>query len=252
MNKSLAAFGTVLALSALAAPASAQYVDRDDSARFEEEFDTDEYMVNGRFSAIVVPGFILNWFWGEHENHWTKGKTNFAYGGELTWRRRGEFEIGLGVEWADIRTPDGWWQDKDEPRVEADWTEVNLQLLNVTFFTRWFWDVQEWFSPYLGVGIGPGIVFGEILKYNPTGGSTCRQELQAGDFPPPSCLDENGEPLLDSQFDAPEEESSVPPLVPVLALAGGLRFNIADYGMFKLEVGFQDYFYASAGLGVQW
>lgn len=253
MNRAAIALVATVATFALAAPASAQYVDRDDSARFEDDFQEDEFMINFRGHALVVPGFVLNWFWEEHENHWTKGKTNFAWGGELTWRRRGEFELGLGVDWVDLRMPDGWWQDKQEPRSEADWTQVELQMLSIQFFTRWFWDVQDWLSPFVGVGLGPGIIFGDILKYNPSAGSTCRSALQSGDFPPPDdqCLDDEGQPDA-TQFDAGQVEETVPPLVPVLAVGAGLRFNIADYGMIKIEMGFQDYFYLGAGAGVQW
>lgn len=232
--------------------ATAQYVDRDDSARFEEEFDDEEFSVAFRFRGIIVPGFILNWFLEEHENHWTKGQKNFAYGGEAIWRRAGEYEIGVAVDWADLSMPAGWWQDLNEPRDEADWTEVDLKLLSVVFISRWFWKVQPWLHPYLGVSIGPGIVFGEVLKYNPSAGTACRAELEGGTFPPEACLDENGDPLLESAFDAPEPEDTIPPIVPVLGFVGGLRFNFLDYGLFKLEVGFQDYFFLGAGLGVQW
>jgi len=41
-------------------------------------------------------------------------------------------------------------------------------------------------------------------------------------------------------------------VLPVINLSAGLRFNIARYGVLKLEVGFQDYFYSGAAVGVQW
>lgn len=241
---------TLAALTlATSTQAAAQYVDRDDSARFEEDFQQDEFMISARMHALIIPGFVLGWFWSEHENHWSGGKSNFAYGGELTWRRRGEFEIGLAVDWADLRMNPGWWQDRDDPPRNADWTRQELQLLSIQFFTRWFWDVTEWFSPFVGVGLGPGIVFGEVTKYNPSPGSQCRNELEAGQFPPP-CTDDGVD--LSSGFDAGVEEKSVPPVVPIIAFGGGARFNIAKHGMLKLELGFQDYFYAGAGIGAQW
>lgn len=250
MYKHIAALCIAVGLFACASNASAQYVDRDDSARFEEDFQKDEFMINVRSHALVVPGFILNWFWAQHKNHWSDGKKNFAYGGEFTWRRRGEFEIGLGVDWADLRMTDGWWQDKDDPVSGNDWTTQQLQLLSIQFFTRWFWNVAEWFSPFVGVGLGPGIIFGKVTKYNPSPGTQCRTELDAGTYPPPCSAD--GSVNLSSDFDAGVVEKSVPPVVPILAFGGGARFNIAKYGMIKLEVGFQDYFYAGLGLGVQW
>ena len=241
-----------VALMLVPALAGAQYVDRDDSARFEEEFDDEEFSVAGRFRAIVVPGFILNWFLEEHENHWSRGQKNFAVGGEAIWRRANEYEIGVAVDWANLAMPDGWWQDRNEPRNEADWTLVDLKLLSVVFISRWFWKPQPWLHPYFGVSIGPGIVFGNVLKHNPSAGTSCRAELEQGIFPPPSCADENGDIQLEANFDAPEREDTIPPVVPVLGVTGGLRFNFLDYGLFKIEVGFQDYFFAGAGLGVQW
>ena len=98
------------------------------------------------------------------------------------------------------------------------------------------------------MGLGPGIILGAVTKYNPVPGSDCRQQLDAGDFPP-ACTDTVD---TSSGFDAGIKEKSVPPVVPILGVGGGVRFNIAKYGVLKLEVGFQDYFYAGGGVGVQW
>lgn len=250
MNKQLIAIAIALTAFVCASPAHAQYVDRDDSARFEEDFQQDEFMINARGHALVIPGFVLDWFWAEHANHWSNSKTNFAWGGEFSWRRNGEYEIGLAVDWADLRMTDDWWQDRDDPVGGADWTTQELQLLSIQFFSRWFWDVAEWFSPFVGVGLGPGIVFGKVTKYNPSPGSDCRSQLDAGTFPPP--CSEDAEIDTGSGFDAGVEETAVPPVVPIIGFGGGARFNIAKYGMLKIEVGFQDYFYAGLGAGVQW
>lgn len=249
MNKHTAALVIALASLTAASDATAQYVDRDDSARFEEDYEQDEFMINARGHALVIPGFMLDWIWSEHANHWSNGKSNFAWGGEFTWRRNGEYEIGLAVDWADLRMTPDWWQDNDDPPAGADWTTQELQLVSIQFFTRWFWDINEWFSPFVGVGLGPGILLGKVTKYNPSPGSECRSQLDAGTFPPPCSADGVD---LDSGFDAGNEETTIPPVVPVVAFGGGARFNIAKYGMLKIELGFQDYFYAGLGAGVQW
>lgn len=231
--------------------ATAQYVDRDDSARFEEEFDDEEFMIAGRFRAILIPGFALSWFLDEHENMWTKGQTNFSWGGEAIWRRANEYEIGVAVDYADLSMPDGWWLDRGEPVDEADWTMVDLKLLSVTFVSRWFWRPQPWLSPYLGVSVGPGFVLGEVLKRNPAPGSDCRAALEGGTFDPDECRDDGGDIDLDD-FEAAEREDTIPPVLPVLGAVAGLRFNVADYVAIKVEAGFQDYFFLGTGLGVQW
>jgi len=147
--------------------------------------------------------------------------------------------------------PSQFWLEKDKAPVEADYTTVDMQLLSVAFTTYWFWNVQKWLSPYVGGGIGPGIVFGEILKYNPAPGTQCRADASAGTVGADSCYGDDGKPDLSNDYEAPEKEK-IPPVLPVINLSAGLRFNIARYGVLKLEVGFQDYFYSGAAVGVQW
>lgn len=252
MKNLYAACLAFVAICAVASPAFAQYVDRDDSARFDEDLDKDQFSVEARTAVIDVPGFVLGWFFDHHENQWTKGQKNFAYGAEFTWKRHHQFEIGVGVDWADLRMPDGFWLKNGDAMSEADWTKVTIQMLSVTFFTRRSWEVNQWFSPYLGASIGPGIVFGKVLKYNPSPGTQCRSQLSAGSFAPPPCFDSNGKPKLSSQFDAPVREKGVPPIAPVLGLSGGLKFTFAKHGMFKIEAGLRDYLFAGIGLGVTW
>lgn len=244
----IAALAAVLLCTMFSAQASAQYVDRDESARFEDDKKSNEYMFNLRGHAIVIPGFVLSWFWQEHANHWSSGHPNFAWGGEFTWRRNGEYELGVAVDWADLSMPAEWWLDHNDPLDDADWTTQELKLLSIHFFSRWFWDVEPWFSPFIGLGIGPGIVLGKVTRYNPSPSSQCRRELASGQFPPP-CTADGAD--TSSGFDDGKVEG-VPPVVPVIAFGGGVRFNIKEVGMLKLEVGFQDYFYAGLGLGAQW
>ncbi len=247
----IAPFIFVLGLSFLTTTAFAQYVDRDDSVRFEDDFESDEFVIAGRFRGIGMPSFIWDFWFDEHPNHWSDGQLNFSFGGEFTWRREGSFEIGFAVDYADLSMKDAFWLESGKSAVDQDWTQFDVQLLSLVFFTQWFWDVKPWFSPFVGVGLGPGLVLGDVTEFNPKEGSTCRNEALGGVFASPSCLDK-GKVNLERDFDAGEKETGIPPLLPVLQLGGGVRFNIAKHAMLKIELGFQDYLYLGGALGVQW
>lgn len=233
----------------LASPAAfAQYIDHDDRARFESELAQDEFMAVARFRAIMVPPFALGLFFDEHANNWENGNTNFAYGVEFSWRRSTDFEIGLAIDYADLSMAGQFWLASDDPPEDADWTVVDASLLSVVISSYWFWNINEWFTPYVGGGIGPGFIIGDVLKYNPRVGSPCRQ---SGVFNPPGCLDENGQPDLAAHFD-PAEKEDIPPILPVINVVGGARFNIQKHGVLKLELGFQNYLFAGISAGGQW
>ena len=233
--------------------AAAQYVDRDDEVRFDEEFDKHEYMVAPRIRAIVVPDFVMDIWFDEHASHWD-GQSNLAYGFEFVWRKVGQFEISTAIEYADLSMPDAFWKETGDAAIEADFTEVDLQLLSLVVSGYWYWDVEKWFSPYVGGGIGPAIVMGDIVKYDPQPGSSCAAGLgQSGGFAPNSCFQDNGDPdpsAIDTEN--PDVEDSIPPVIGVLNLTGGARFNIGKYAVAKIELGFYDYLYAGLSLGGQW
>lgn len=216
--------------------------------RFESEFDTDEFMMVGRFRAVAIPGFMLDVFFDEHANNWQDDQTNFAYGAEFTWRRKGDFELGFAIDYADLSMPSQFWQSSGDPPEDGDYTVVDTQLLSLVISSYWFWEPKPWLSPYIGGGIGAGVVIGDVVKYNPKPGSPCRQPGVLG---PAACFSENGEPDLANDFDPPTKED-IPPVIPVINLVGGVRFNIQKYGVIKLEVGFQDYAFAGISMGGQW
>jgi len=233
---------------AVSSVAQAQYVDRDDMARFESELKRDEFMTVARFRAIMLPPFLLGLFFDEHANNWQDGTTNFAYGVEFSWRRGEDFEIGLAVDYADLSMPGQFWLASGDPPEESDWTVVDASMLSLVISSYWFWNVEEWFTPYVGGGIGPGIILGDVLKYNPRVGSPCRQ---SGVYNPPGCLGEDGKPNLEAHFD-PAEKEDIPPVIPVLSLTAGARFNIKKHGVLKVEFGFQNYLFAGISAGGQW
>lgn len=213
-----------------------------------------EYMVTGRMRAVGAPRFVLAPWFDEHSGHWSEGQRNVSYGGQFTWRVQGDYELGVAIDWAELSMPDAFWLQKDKAPQKAEFTTVDLQMLSMVFTSHWYWDPAPWLSPYLGVGLGAGVLLGDVLQYEPAPNSACEQNLGKGDtFSAPECFDSSGNPDP-SQFtaDSPSKPERMPPVVPVLNLSAGLRFNIQDYGVVRLEVGLNDYLYAGLGVGVQW
>jgi len=244
---------TKMVCTALACAASILSVSGPASAfELDDELDRNEFTVAARAHAIFVPNFALDLFFDEHANLQDPPR-NMAYGGMFSWRKRGEYELALAVDWADLSAPGTFWKEAGDPADSAKYTEIDLQLLSVVFATYWYWDVLPWLSPYLGGGIGAGFVLGDIIEFSPRENSDCRINLGGGaSFTPESCFGADGEPDPSQiNLDDPERTNIVP-IVPMVHLAVGLRFNIAKYGVLKLEAGINNYVYVGASVGVQW
>lgn len=232
--------------------AQAQQVDGDNQISFDIE-KKNEFYIAPRMRAIIVPDWLLGQFYDEHASHWDDGP-NFAYGLEFVWRKIGAYEISTAIEYADLSMPNKFWLENGDPANKADYTEVDLQLLSVVVSGYWYWDAQEWLSPYVGGGIGAGIVMGDIVRYDAKSGSSCEASLGGSDgFASNDCFGPDGEPNPDAiDIASRKVEDSVPPVIPVINITGGLRFNMGEYAIAKIEVGFYDYFFGGVSLGGQW
>ena len=244
---------TIIFATCFATNALAQYVDRDDNIRFAEEFNTDEYMVLVRTRAVKIPNFMLGLWFDEHANHWSDGQRNLSYGAEFIWRKDKEYEFSVGVDYADLTMAEGFWREKDKSARASEWTTVDMQVLSLVFSAYWFWDVADWFAPFVGGGIGPGFILGDVTKAKPRRDSPCYNQLEGVPdvFSAPSCFNASGE-IDSNSFDDPVLEDRVPPLVPMLNVTVGTRFNIGRHAVLKLETGFYTYVYAGMSLGGQW
>lgn len=234
--------------------ASAQQSDLIDGVDIVDEPDQNEFMFTLRARAVTVPDFVLGLFMDNHSSHWSDGHKNMSYGGEFVWRRGSDFELGFALDYADLSMPGDFWLEKDQDPQKADWTSVDLRLLSVVFSAYWFWDVMPWFAPYVGGGIGPGFIMGNITYYQPDRSHICYSDLgRDPGFAPPGCFLPSGEPDPEAiNLDRPDIEDRVPPIIPVINVTVGARFTIADHLVLKLEGGFYDYFFAGAAVGAQW
>ncbi len=237
---------TIFAASFFASPAAAQYVDQKDPMRFESESKKTEWSVSGHFRFITLPDFILGAIYDEHSSSWSDGP-NLAYGGGFIFRKKDNYELAFIVDYADLRMEQGLWRESGDDNIETYWTDFDLQILSFVIASYFIWDVNEWFSPYVGGGIGPGFTLGAITKYQVNQTGTCYTQ---GQYAPDGCVTD-GEADLAGGFQEAEEED-IPFVIPVLNAAGGARFTIEKHASVKLELGFNNYFYAGINLGGQW
>ena len=208
-----------------------------------------QYQISLRSWIIGTPAFILDGFFSAHTNHWSDGQSNFAFGGEFALRRPGSYDIVVGLDWANIRTPDGYWLEDGDPVRDADWTENTLSLLALDVAIHWLTDLnpQGSWQLYYGLGIGVALRLGAFTKWNIQPG--CLQGQQDSEDPGilEECFDADGEPFFD---ETTEEEENIPPAIPALSLTFGSRWIISDQFAISLEMGFKSiYLYSGLEFG---
>lgn len=192
-----------------------------------------------------LPNFALGIFLVDHPTHWANGP-RFTYGGEFVFRRNDKTDYILGIDYADYRTADGWWLEKDEPIASADWVENNLRALNITF--EWNGianlDRKRRAQIYGGVGIGLALRFGNFRKYDiPTGCFNRNTDIGlldslAIDAPcpdlPGSDVLLNGDPEGEAQS---AHNEKIPRVLPAFVATLGFRYIIADIVSVGIEGG---------------
>ena len=224
-------------------------------APMEQKLQRNEFMFTVHSRAAFAPQALLGLWFEEHSGTWSGDQRNLSYGAHFSWRRRGSYELGVLVDWVDLSMPSQFWRRNGESVEETNFTTLDLQMVSAVFTSYWYWNPLKWLSPYLGVGVGAGYLLGEgIVEYNAVKGTECDTERGEGEeFTPSACYQRGGEADRSQvDFESARPAERVPPVVPVLHVAGGLRFNIYEYGVIKLEVGAHNYTYVGLSLGGQW
>ena len=219
------------------------------------EYQPRSYQLSLRAWGVKIPKFALGLFFDLHENQWTEGTRNFAYGIEFARRTPDKYDLVLALDWANMSTPDGFWLEGDDPVADADWGENNLSIITADVGVHWFTnlDKRDRWQLYYGVGIGLSIVLGEFRKYDldtaACGLATAEQRNSNDISLLEGCYDANGDPTILSDF-TPE---SIPPVLPSLTATLGLRHIIADRVAVSLEGGLRGFFfYGGLSVGYVW
>lgn len=220
-------------------------------ADYERKF----FQIAARTWAIGTPGFVIGAFFDEHTGHWQGGVHNFAYGLEFTTRIPERYDVVVSLDWANIRTPDGYWLENDDPIADADWGENDLSLLTADVAFHWLSELgnKRVWQAYYGVGLGASIVLGEFRKYSldtaACGLATVEQRNSRDTRLLDDCYDPQGNPTIIGDH----ELQNVPPVLPSISATLGLRYLIEDTVSVSLEGGFKGlYFYGGLEVGYFW
>ncbi len=202
----------------------------------EESLDPDKpkFGLGLRARYVTIPQFLINLF----VDHSTT-MTSFGFGGEFV-RRKGNFDIVVGVEYENISPPDGLYQEEGEDPARAgeypDFTEFDgLALLGLDIAFVWHTNLHEKVQLRYGAGLGIGIVLGSIYQTD----TMCPAGTTISDLDDPTHC-----PLAAG---APREKADVPPVVPIVNLLLGFRFKVNDQISINLEGGFRNMFFFGLG-----
>jgi hypothetical protein len=191
-----------------------------------------EYGLGLRVRTIYVPKFALELFVDEASGSVLRP----GFGLEFS-RRKGNFELVLGVEYENLSPSDGFWLGKDsDPNVPEEapdyfdfddfsWVAADLAVL-------WNAPLSDVLSFRYGFGLGIGLVLGDVLQTD----ATCAPGTD--DIQEDCMVDRNG-----MQVDDPAD---FPPVLPVVDLLAGLQWKPAE----KVTINFETGFRSAAFLGL--
>ncbi len=220
-----------------------------------------EFGINLRAWLIGTPDFALDWMFDEHESHWD-GRANVSYGGEFFIRTRRRSELVIGVDYANISSPTGWWLRNNRERGDAKWTENDMRLLtaDVGFGSVAGFGNQRQFQLYFAFALGISIVQGDFIQTEVDELGCLNDEVdgvraadategyldrfQSGG----ACFDGSGNPRL---ADDTRDEDVLPPILPSASLSFGARYIISEVFSIGFEFGIKNvYTYAGLEMGI--
>lgn len=200
-----------------------------------------QYGLGVRARYVTIPNFMLEWFLA----HATSMQSFTAVGAEVV-RRRGNFDLVVGLEYDAIAPQEGLYQEKgdslvacgpptgDESQCPDFVTGEDLALLGADISFLWHLKVHPLVQLRYGAGIGIGVVLGEVEQHD----RVCPSETSLGDLDDPkACRD-----IMQVK------NADIPPVVPIVNLLVGARFQLHDQISLNIEGGFRDMFFFGGGV----
>ena len=188
-----------------------------------------EYGVGLRLRGVFEPAFMMNLF---VEEQTSGGMFHPGFGLELN-RRKGEFELVLGLEYENVSPDDGYWLEKGDDGVSPGQFPDFVEFDGLSWFTA---DLTFMFHTLMsekvafryGAGFGLGIVFGDALQTD----STCTGPN----------FDEQCTPITGGggQINDPAD---IPPVFPVVNLILGAQFRPSKKVSINVEGGLRTLFF---------
>ena len=219
-------------------------------AEYERRF----YQVSGRAWSIMVPDALIDAFFDAHTNMWTDGVKNFSYGLEFTTRMPDRYDLVLSLDWANLRTPDGFWLEGGDPVRDAEYADNNISALTIDTSFHWHNRLDRVGNVQLYYGLGLGLLafIGDFTKHD-VDSQRCEfsdDDRASGDISLLNrCFDDQGEPFISPR----QEDQNLPPVLPSISATLGLRFLVADSVAISLEAGWKSiYAYGGIEVGYFW
>jgi hypothetical protein len=182
-----------------------------------------EYGIGLRVRTIYVPRFVFELFVDQAPS----GLVKPGAGIEVS-RRKGNFEMVLGVEYESLSLQDGFWLGKDsDPNVPEEspdylefedfsWVAADLAFLFSV-------PMHERLAFRYGAGLGVGVLLGEVRQTD----SLC--EPDTDDIEEDCEANPDGEQV--------DEPADLPPVLPVVDLSAGLQWRPAEKMTVNLDAG---------------
>ncbi len=163
------------------------------------------------------------------------GISSFGYGLEFV-RKKGEFEISLGIEHESLNGANGLWLDKGDtiPQDEVDWVQYhNFAWTSADMTFVWHTPVHKMFAIRYGAGVGLAVIHGEVWRSD----YVCGTDVLATPEDGGACVPKpNAEHVNDP-------EDKIPPVFPILNLLVGGQLRPIDKLEINFEVGFRSLLY---------
>lgn len=157
------------------------------------------------------------------------------------------------VEYLGFLIDDGYWDDREDPAKDTDGSYLVSQGLGfVTLGANYAYELhtnEKWLSFLFGTGLGLSIVTGEMIEWKPgpnaTGDTSCSKG--GGELGDPSNATALERYLAGCGDDGP---IAIPPVLPMVDINIGARFNFSDRANLRVELGLHDLIYFGLASGV--
>ncbi len=204
--------------------------------------------VNFRVRSVSVPKSVLDvWYYDADDADWAYFEPRPHLAGTaigLEYVVKNESANGIFyAEFVDSAMSNGYWDDIEEPanHLDGDYLSPSRGMGLVAFGANYAYEAhlvriedtegQLGLSFLIGGGLGLGVLAGRLDRWGP---------------------DNNGNPAYKRFLDgvAPDSDKAVPRVYPMVDVNAGLRFNLGNRAVIRLEGGLHTLLYYGTSVGV--
>lgn len=208
--------------------------------------------VNFRGRYLFLPDSILDIWYEDHQggdDEIPERPSISAYSLGLEFVVKDKQANGIFyVEYIASLLDEGYWDDRENPPVDTDGSYIipeSLGLIALGADYGYELHATDWFSFIFGAGLGIGIKTGNLVEW------------EAGETPGAANADNTEQDCGSTspayvRKDECENDGAVkvPPVIPILDVNVGIRFNFSDRASLRIEGGVHDLIYGGAALGI--